>query len=541
MALEPKNRVPDLGNKCKNPHLATPIRVDRLAWWLKGYDTCLANYLIEGFTVGFKVGYLGTPTSVTYQNHSSAKTHPQIVEKYLESERAKGRILGPFKEPPKVYQCSPIGLVPKKEKGDFRVIHDLSYPPGQSINDFIPPEETAVTYQSIDDAIEMLVQLGETAFMSKTDIEKAFRLIPLHKEVQHLFCMNWSDAYYIDLVMEMGCSSSCRIFEVFSTAITWIAKSKLGIDNVHYLDDFMLGSRSESEGQTKLKQFLKMCDDIGIPIAKKKTFFPNTCMSFLGIELDTVKQEMRLPLDKLELCKNEIDKLLQKKKARLREVQSVIGLLNFACQVIIPGRAFLRRLIVSIKSVKEPHHWCKLTEAKKDLVVWQEFLQKYNGKCFFMSKCFVSNHELEFFTDSSGTGFGAVFANKKWFAGTWSQWYIGKNIMLLELIPIVLAIEVWGEYFQNKKVRLFTDNMALVPVITKKTSKEPSGFIMILIRRLVLSCLRFNILLEAVHLRGTLNSAADALSRGQISTFFRICPQAENNPTPFPELPLSLR
>ena len=35
-----------------------------------------------------------------------------------------------------ILQCSPLGLVPKKQPGEYRLIHHLSYPNGASINDF---------------------------------------------------------------------------------------------------------------------------------------------------------------------------------------------------------------------------------------------------------------------------------------------------------------------------------------------------------------------------------------------------------------------
>jgi hypothetical protein len=34
----------------------------------------------------------------------------------------------------------------------------------------------------------------------------------------------WQGQYYYDRAMPMGCASSCRTFEMFSTAIEWVAK-----------------------------------------------------------------------------------------------------------------------------------------------------------------------------------------------------------------------------------------------------------------------------------------------------------------------------
>lgn len=59
----------------------------------------------------------------------------------------------------------------------------------------------------------------------------------------------------------------------------------------------------------------------------------------------------------------------------------------------------------------------------------------------------VSNFDLELFTDAAGsTGFGAFFQGQ-WSAGPWPQSWVDagftKNIVLLELFPVVLAVELW--------------------------------------------------------------------------------------------------
>lgn len=57
-------------------------------------------------------------------------------------------------------------------------------------------------------------------------------------------------------------------------------------------------------------------------------------MDFVGIILDIPKYETHLPEDKLV-----------KSKCTLKEMQSLIGVLNFACSVVQPGRAFKWRMI----------------------------------------------------------------------------------------------------------------------------------------------------------------------------------------------------
>ena len=517
--------------------IPTPIQVDRLAFWLEGYDTQKKLFLLEGFKNGFKIGFQGSVNNAIPNNLKSASEMPNLVSEHIQKELLAGRIAGPFVSPPFTkFQCSPVGLVEKKDSGKFRMIHHLSYPEGSSVNDQIDPGWTAVQYATISDAIELVVNLCPQAFMSKTDVKSAFRVIPLHPDVRHLFVFHWEDYFYVDLALPMGCSSSCQIFEALSTAVEWIAKEKLHIKLVHILDDFFLTSVSKQVGIFQLKTFLDMCRDIGLPMAPEKTFQPDTVMTFVGYEIDTLKGEVRLPLDKLKKCTAEINIMISKQKATLREIQSIVGLLNFACAVVLPGRAFLRRMIDLTLNLKAPYHHTRLTlEAKADLLTWLTFLSNFNGKSIFPENSVTSTHDIHLFTDASGTiGYGAIFG-KDWFNGKWSDWWIQQSIALKELYPIVLAVETWGHMLCNKRLILHTDNSALVPIITNQTSKNP--LIMILVRRLVLKCLSCNIILSAEHIAGAKNSIADALSRFQMERFRILAPHAVSNATSIPPLP----
>ena len=72
-------------------------------------------------------------------------------------------------------------------------------------------------------------------------------------------------------------------------------------------------------------------------------------MTFLGIELDTIAMEARLPLDNFLKIKNCLSEMRVRRKVTLRDLQSLIGLLNFACCVVQPGRTFLCKLIDVLK------------------------------------------------------------------------------------------------------------------------------------------------------------------------------------------------
>ncbi len=280
---------------------------------------------------------------------------------------------------------SPLGVVPKKAPGEYRLIHHLSFPRGASVNDGISPEDASVQYARVDDAVTMIKQLGRGCFLAKTDIKSAFRIIPILPADYDLLGIFWQGKYYYDRVMPMGCASSCRTFEMFSTAIEWVAKTQLSMPHlIHILDDYLMAAPTFDQCRINLDRFLSLCAYIGVPMAPEKTVGPENILAFAGIELDTLSMEARLPMDKTAKCKTLISTFLRRKKVTLQEIQSLIGLLNFACSVVVPGRAFLCRRIDLTKGVKSPHHFIRLSKSvKADLEHWQSFLLDFKGRSFF--------------------------------------------------------------------------------------------------------------------------------------------------------------
>ena len=137
----------------------------------------------------------------------------------------------------------------------------------------------------------------------------------------------------------MGCTSSCAIFEEFSTAVEWIAKKELALGGmVHILDNFLLMSESLQQDKRDLIGFQSLCNTLGIPLTEG----PTTRLTFAGIEIDTVEMSALLPADNLTKAKQIINNALRKTKLTLRELQSIVGFLNFACKVVVPGRAFFK-------------------------------------------------------------------------------------------------------------------------------------------------------------------------------------------------------
>lgn len=367
------NRVPASRTLGRNPR--TPVSVAAMEPWLNCYPRREATGVLRlGFGQGFFIPFHLSWAPSFADNLRSAKELPWVLRDKIAEEVELGRIAGPYASPPfSNLRVSPLGVVPKKELGKYRLIHHLSYPKGESVNDGISKEEASVSYVSFDRAVCLVRRAGRGALLAKSDIESAFRLLPVHPDCFHLLGCYLDGHYYYDMCLPMGCSISCHYFELFSSFLEWVVRYETGSTAVtHYLDDFLFVGPADSQHCSfLLDTFRFFMARFGVPLSAEKTEGPVTTLSFLGIELYTVSMVFRLPQEKLTRLLDLIEGFCAVRKVTLLQMQSMLGLLVFACRVMPMGRVFSRRLSLATKGARSPGHRIRLTKPlKADLGVW---------------------------------------------------------------------------------------------------------------------------------------------------------------------------
>ena len=99
----------------------------------------------------------------------------------------------------------------------------------------------------------------------------------------------------------------------------------------HYLDDFIIVEAPNSEQCLRNQTILfETCKELGIPLAPHKSVGPTTCLISLGIEIDSVAMELRLPCDKLHRLKELLSKWQFKKVCSKEQLESLLGHLSHA-------------------------------------------------------------------------------------------------------------------------------------------------------------------------------------------------------------------
>ena len=237
-----------------------------------------------------------------------------------------------------------------------------------------------------------------------------------------------------------------------------------------------------------------------------------------------------LPDDKLHELISELQSWSTCNKCLKRELLSLIGKLNFACQIIPAGRIFLHRLIDLSTSAHLPHHHVTMNrEARRDIAWWLRFLPSWNGRAIIPDPHWTKSPDLELFTDASGSlGYG-IFYMGHWLANPQPPELRDRSIQWQELYSIALACLLWEHLYSGKKLLFHCDNQALVDIWASGTSRDT--LIMHLACSIFSNTATNHYTVLVTHIVGTNNSIADSLSRLQISRFRHLAPTADFHPT----------
>ena len=431
------------------------------------------------------------------------------------------RISGIPKEP---FISSPLGLVPKAD-GGWRRIHDLSYPKRQltSVNSYIPEERGTLEYTTFDEAVDALISMGRGSKLVKRDLADAFRHIPVARSDWWLLGFFWQGHYYFDRFLPFGLRTSPYIFDLLAKGLHWILIAVLGwVTVLHYLDDFFAILPPGVDEQLYQHQFDILCGELGLKVNHKKDIC-DTIAEFLGIELDSIAMEARLPPKKLEKARLAVATALQGHFITHSDLQSLVGFLSFAAKVVVPGRAFLRRLFDALR-INTTRHRITI-DMKLDLEWWDRFLPVWNG----VRVLHTSRAEFQLWTDASGNwGMGGYLLNNpcdppnEVFSSRFPTRMVSKHINVKEMTAVLIALRKWLHVLRGAHVLLHCDNYAVVGGLTKRSF---NGAAMAPLREICMLLATNDISLSVKGIPTKSNALADMLSRGQYRKVADLYPQ----------------
>ena len=494
---------------------------NHLPFWkrhLKGFYNY--NYVLNGLSDGFRIGI--DPERAQFEHLISDKPH--YIELNIHEKRAvsgliskgldRGFISGPYTSPNELpfshLYCAPIFVVPKPGINNYRPIVHLSWNEFNSmlsINDLLCEYMKHIQYISFRETVNMVNNAGLGAYIMLLDAQDAYYRVPIHPDDWKYNGLKWGKLFWVFTSLQMGLSSSPRIYTLFADAVEYICVKKFsnllfcnGMQMLrHYIDDFFAIVRCLKDANTVYKGIFDTFHDLGIPTRWDKCEPPNIQNKILGWIYHTVRRIVQLPSDKRKKILELIEPILAKKCSNRKTLERLIGRLQNASMVIFPGKAFVRRLEAVLYLTKfEYNEKIPISDFVLDDLRWWRKIISNADKCsasFDLILKLPSDGDFHLFTDATTTlGFGGHCSD----AGFQVDWkdtvkaqleksHGAFDISTLELLVSIVGMTVFADKFQNKAVTIHNDNPTASKAIHSKAPPLRRMDLQFLIRQLATS------------------------------------------------------
>ena len=405
------------------------------------------------------------------------------LDKIIGSELSEGYLKIVKNKPDCIHS---IGAVPKPD-GGVRPIIDCSRPDKKSVNNYCSGIEETFTFKSVENVLALLQPHD---FMAVIDIKSAYRAVSIHPDNKKYMGLRSEiqnkEVFIEDSRLCFGLSLGPMIFNSISNFVYSVLTDLYNLQAVNYLDDFLVLGHTKEEAPLAQNIVIKTLRYLGFYISWAKVTPPSKICRYLGLDVDSIEMELRLPKDKLEKLIISVNLFKDKSSISKQELESLGGLLSHCSHVVDGGRTHSRRFYDLYKIILNNNlKRIKLgLAAKEDLKWWANFAKTFNGK----KKIIYPEYELPLVSDSSLKGF-AIYKGEEWLAGSWDysltldndkcnhiisspsfDEYDKTNINELELWPIISGLRVWYPDLKGKSVSIFTDNTQVYHMVRKGTS-----------------------------------------------------------------------
>ena len=249
---------------------------------LANWKTFLSNYhdniVVDFLTYGWPINYTAcTHLISSSRNHPSALNFDSHVQAYIDTKLSYNAIAGPFNYPPFAddFVCSPLQTVPKRGSSTRRVVMDLSFPQGSSVNDGIPSntylgDQFKLRLPGIDRLVEFFLAKGRNCLVFKKDLRRAYTQFPVDPKDYSLLGFCYQGKFYFDTHCPFGLRSSALICQRTTKAVVHIFNEQ-GFSAHVCLDDFY-GAEYQSLASQAFSQLGQLFQQLGLDSSPKTRY-----------------------------------------------------------------------------------------------------------------------------------------------------------------------------------------------------------------------------------------------------------------------------
>ena len=463
---------------------------------LVGYgEPEIAWYLEYGFPLGLQQDPHPVLES-SLANHGSSYQFFTTIDKFITVGVEKCDLVGPFQTSPfDEVHVSPLMTAPKKPQSR-RPVFDATFG-NHSLNmntpsDLYLGQPMEYAYPKIEDFKRLVLLKGSGCYLWKRDLSRFFLQIPLCPVDYPKVFFVWRQSLFFFAGLMFGLQKSGYQGQRVTNAVTWIHQ-RLGLtttiedmfSSLNYSDDI---GGAESSYERALASFTALGNlfaELGLEESVDKAHAPATRMPYLGILFDTEAMTMSIPPEKLEEVRTELRLWLKKTTATKRTLQKLLGKLFWVSRCVLYSRSFMSRLLGQLKmtNLLGENKKVQLTpDCLADIQWWDRYLRRFNGveiiyptdPIMLSLDQLLETSSLVNCGDAQMTGGGSYFGMEYW-SRPFPRWLQDCQIPIhiKEFWVVLASAWLWGESWRGKVVHIFSDNNAVVDVLTHEKPKDP--------------------------------------------------------------------
>ena len=498
--------------------LKSGLKIQNWKLLLSNYhDNDILEFLEFGWPVDYSANRLPVPT---YKNHIEREDYSYHINKYIQTELKHKALLGPFKESPFKPWCqySPVMTREKKHSQDRRIIVDLSYPKGNSVNSGIRKKyylgkQLTYTLPGINDIINKLTDTKNKTYLWCIDLARAYRQLRTDPLSVPLLGIIVNNNKYFDIAPPFGCRSSSMACARTTNAVVHLLNDS-GYFVLCYLDDFIGVESSYDKALEAYQACLKLLSFLGLDVSSKKCIKPTQNLIWLGYNIDSKRMIIKIPKDKLLEIIVECKLWTLDAEVTRKNIQHIAGKLNFISKCVTSSKTFMNRILLFLRQSPFKGKIKITNEVVQDLAWFINFAKQFNGLVLLPT---ISKHPYLIECDACLTG-GGGYSESKYFAQKFNLDIINLNLNIaqLEAINLIAALEnLCPQDPHNYDIQIVTDNMSSKQVLATGSGKDV--ILTACARKLWHFCALKSCHVEIIHKPGKTLIIADALSRAFIN------------------------
>ena len=429
---------------------------------------------------------------------------------------------------------TPCGAVPKKDDPYGRIIHNYSHEfNGVSLNDCLLDNSTK--YINFKDRV---VLLEKASYYVKLDLKDGYRQLAVHpSEWRTQVYALGAEEHYIDIAMPFGKSNSSKLF--CRWAALWFESCIYRFNQKHgsaavlgsYVDDAFGGATTQVLAKKLIAFITTMGAMLGATVNSKKTEGPATSMVILGFRYDSRARVCNLDPAKVSRYTARLQRILTRGWATSKELERVVGNLQFAAWVEPFGRPLLSFIAKEITPTA-PRRVVPVTPfARVAMQVWILLMQRNRGLRFRYILNRLPMEQRRIYVDAASSGGLGGYAEYTYFSVALEHWipYLRKcegwatfpqvDIAWLELLAAYVAIDFFAARAAGRYVILYSDNTNVVAWLSRRRS--PSPYVCTLVSAIERLKYEYSLKISVRYIQSARNVSADLLSRNTIPARFK--------------------